>query len=180
MGRLTKSHNEAQKREHKVFAWHSEGPFRVRCHDDGVTAVSSDGLTVELSANTVIQQPDREVLRSGIEVRTDGELVGHLTQVDRGFTRNSRALNLVGIEPGRFPEGARFRLRGIWAVSLDDNSGRLVRSWAPVGLLAPEWVKSAPSVTPEMMTILAAVRIGLLEVLRQSVLWKPEDKSREQ
>ncbi len=171
MGRFIKSTNDILQREHRLFSSHEHGPITVRCHEDGVTATTANGLTVELSTNTVLDGADRELFESGVEITVDGELVGHLTQSEHGFMRSARGLNLVGVEPGRYPEGALFRLRGIGAVALEDRSGRLVRYLEPLGPIGGT-VRAKPGVTPEMMAILAAVRVGLYQVLQQAVTWK--------
>ena len=168
MGRFVKSTDEINRREYSLFSSFEFGPIRGRCHDDGVTVETTDGLTVELAINSRLDRRiDRDLLAAGIEVRADGVVIGHLVQTEHGLRRKDRVLNLVGLEPGRFPDGAFFRLRGTGFVSLEAGWERLIGHWP----LIPR-MRVWPGVTAELAAIYAAVSVGLQEPLRQAVVWK--------
>lgn len=168
MGRFVKSMDEINRREYSLFSSFEFGPIRGRCHEDGVTVETADGLTVELATNSRLDRRlDRDQLRAGIEVRSNGVVIGHLVQTEHGLRRKDRVLNLVGLEPGRFPEGAFFRLRGTGFVSLEAGGQRLIHQWPLISRM-----RVRPGVTAELAAVYAAVSFGLQEPLRQAVVWK--------
>jgi hypothetical protein len=168
VGRFVKSLDEINRREASLFSSLDYGPIRGRNHDDGVTVETADGLKVELPVNSRLDaRVDRDLLRAGVEVRTNGVVVGHLVQSEHGLRRSKRVLNLVGREPGRFPEGAHFRLRGTGFLSLEAGGRRLISHWP----LIPR-MRVQPDVTAELAAIYAAVSIGFQEPVRQATAWK--------
>lgn len=168
MGRFVKSLDEINRRESSLFSSFDFGPIRGRCHDDGVTVETADGLRVELPVNSRLDaRVDRDLLRAGVEVRSNGAVVGHLVQTEHGLRRSKRVLHLVGREPGRFPEGAHFRLRGGGVLSLEAGGERLIGTWP----LIPR-MRVRPGVTAELAAIYAAVSIGYQEPVRYGTAWK--------
>jgi hypothetical protein len=165
MGRFFKSVKEHAMREHSMFPGMVCGPLRGRCHDDGVTVETAHGLTVSLPISTTIDMRyDRELLRNGVPVSVNGEVVAHLVQPSHGLRRKNRAMQLIGVDPARYPDGAHFRLRGSGNVTLEDGRRRLA-GYRPV-ILRP-YVQ--PEVSCELAAVFMAVSIGLYIPLYQSV-----------
>lgn len=166
MGRFVKSPTEYLKRE-RTFGRHlDEGPITAQCRDVGASASSASGVRVELEVNTTIDRRlDDELLARGVEIRRDDRVIGRLRQHRRGWWRKNRVLELVGEDPGRFPPGAHFRLRGWTAISLEIEGGRrLVGYWPLIRRL-----RVSPDATTELAVIFAAVEVGLQQPL---IAWR--------
>jgi hypothetical protein len=98
-----------------------------------------------------------------VPVSVNGEVAGHLVQKKHGFRRKDRTMELIGLEPGRFPDGAHFRLRGTGNVSLEAG-GRRLAGHRPV-IFRPY---ARPEVSCELAAIFMAVTIGLAEPLHSA------------
>jgi hypothetical protein len=172
MSRFFKSVKEQAMREHTMFPQMKCGPIRGRCHDDGVTVETTDGVTVNLPINsTVDMRVDRSLLQQGVPVSVDNKVVGHLVQESHGARRSARTMRLVAVDQARYPTGAHFRLRGWGNVSLEADSGRLAGFR---GLTLRAWAH--PEVSCELAAIFMAVSIGLQEPLRSAPAWLPDPR----
>ncbi|MEM7340491.1 MAG: hypothetical protein AAF467_17675 [Actinomycetota bacterium] len=173
---------EEARREVPIYRGVPGGQIWAQITTDGTRAWNDDGVTLTLDANhtfepdgTHTNRVDRDQLAKGVEIRIDGELVGHLRQPTRSWLRSQlrsgRAITVERAVPGLFPPGCRFRLRGINRVSLECDDGPLISTTDTPKLFttgdsAIEKVRAEPGIDPRLVLLHAAVTRGLARPLR--------------
>lgn len=164
-------------RDWKINFFPSREAIGGRCHADGITVETASGAVLTVPVNYALDRNlDTDALRAGIDVRLDGEVIGHLTQDEHGLRRANRTMLFTAAESAghRLPSEVLFRERGLEGLSMESIGGGRLMTSLPLVMLAglPQlwlktpvvWVRSS-DVSDELAALYVAVQIGLTAVV---------------